>query len=75
MTVVFLVWQGPWGSCGCVWKALRLKCRDLEALKERGANAVWGAACENAGYLAAICDLKLRFSATTGGRGAIWEIA
>ena len=30
---------------------------------------------QNAAYLAAICDLKLRFSATTGGRGAILEIA
>ena len=26
---------------------------------------------KNAAYLAAICDLKLRFRATTGGRGAI----
>ena len=33
---------------------------------------------KNAAYLAAICDLEileLRFRATTGGRGAIWEIA
>ena len=32
-------------------------------------------ACQDAAYLAAICDLKLRFRATTGGKGAIWEIA
>ena len=32
-------------------------------------------ACQNAAYLAAICDLELRFRATTGGRGAILESA
>ena len=36
---------------------------------------MWGAACQNAAYLAAICYLELRFRATTGGRLAIWEIA
>ena len=36
---------------------------------------IWEIACQNAAYLAAICDLKLRFSAATGGRGVIWEIA
>ena len=34
-----------------------------------------GIACQNAAYLAAICDLELRFRATTGGRVAIREIA
>ena len=43
--------------------------------KRKEANAIWGTACQNAAYLAAICDLKLRFRATTGGRGAISEIA
>ena len=38
------------------------------------ANAIWGSARQNAAYLAAICDFKLRLSATTVGRGAIWEI-
>ena len=32
-------------------------------------NAIWETACRNAAYLAAICDLKLRFRATTGGQG------
>ena len=36
---------------------------------------IWEIACQNAAYLAAICDLELRFGATTGGRVAIWEIA
>ena len=31
------------------------------------ANAIWGTACQNAAYLAAICDLKLRFADTGGG--------
>ena len=31
--------------------------------------------CQNAAYLVAICDLELRFRATTGGKAAIWEIA
>ena len=35
------------------------------------ANAIWGTACQNTAHLAAICDLKLRFRATTGSRGAI----
>ena len=43
--------------------------------KRKEANAIWGIGCQNAAYLAAICDLKLRFRATTRGRGAIWEIA
>ena len=30
---------------------------------------------KNAAYLAAICDLELRFRANTGGRVAIWEVA
>ena len=38
------------------------------------ANAIWGSACQNAAYLAAIRELKLRFSATTGGRGAIGKL-
>ena len=41
----------------------------------KGRNAIWGIACQNAAYLAAICDSELRFRATTGGRAAIWEIA
>ena len=39
------------------------------------ANAMLGTACQNAAYLAAICDLELRFRASTRGRVAIWEIA
>ena len=50
-----------------------LKRCNLGVLKEN-ANAIWGIACQNSAYLAAICDLELRFRATTG-RGAIWEIA
>ena len=34
-------------------------------------NAIWGIACQNAEYPGAIYDLKQRFSATNGGRGAI----
>ena len=33
-----------------------------------------GLACQNTAYLGAICDLELRFRATTWGRDAIWEI-
>ena len=38
-------------------------------------NAIWGTACQNAAYLAASCDLKPQFRATTGRRSAIREIA
>ena len=31
-------------------------------------------ACQDAAKLAAICDLKLQFSGTTGSRGAMWQI-
>ena len=37
------------------------------ALKKDAA-AIWGIAYQNAAYLAAICDLDLRFSTSTGGR-------
>ena len=48
---------------------------DLVALKKRKeANAIWETACQNAAYPAVICDLELRFRATTHGRGAIWEL-
>ena len=37
---------------------------------------IGGIACQNAAYLAAICDfLELRFRTVTGGKVAIWEIA
>ena len=39
-------------------------------LKERGQ-----AMCQNAAYLEGICDLELQLRATTGSRGAIWQIA
>ena len=61
-------------SCVCVLKTLRFKHCDLGARKEKEANAIWEIACQNAAYLVAICDLELRFRATTGGRSAIWEI-
>ena len=35
----------------------------------------FGGLCQNAAHLAVICELELRFRATTGGRVAIWEIA
>ena len=34
-----------------------------------------GIACQNAAYLAVICDLELRFRTTTAGRVAIAEVA
>ena len=63
-------------SCICVGAFVSWRRCNLEARKEEAqANAIWGIACQNAAYLAAIRDLKLRFGATTGGRGANWEIA
>ena len=61
-------------SCVCVLKTLRFIMLRLRALKERG-QCDSGNCVPNAAYLAAICDLNLRFRATTGARGAIWEIA
>ena len=51
-----------------------LKRCDSGALKEK-LDAISGIACQNAAFLAAICDLQLRFGAATGDRGAIWELA
>ena len=33
-----------------------------------------GLRAKNAAYLAALCDVKLQFSPTTPGRGAIWKL-
>ena len=54
---------------------LRFKTLRFRGTKGKEANAILGIACQNAAYLAVICDLELRFGATTGGRFAIWELA
>ena len=41
----------------------------------RSGGPVWGIACQNAAYLAAMCDLELRLRVTAEGRVAIWENA
>ena len=48
--------------------------KNCSDLRRKAANAISGIACQNAAYLAAICDLELGFEATTGGRVAIWAI-
>ena len=46
----------------------------VQAPKARPPGFPSGIACQNAAYLAAICNLELRLRATKGGRVAIWEL-